>query len=112
MHELSRLDETLPILRKLHELCHKLGIVESVFKATNLRGKTALDLAAEAGAIRLVPFLSPIVPSNKAAPPPVRTPGDVGKEKSATPVATTTVEVVTKLATESLLGKWVKVLVQ
>ena len=101
MQELSRLDACLPVLRRLHEICQKLGIVESVFKTTNLRGKSALDLAAEAGAIRLVPFLSPIAPpSNKALPPPVRTPGETGKEKSATPtVAQTVGEVVTQPAT-------------
>ena len=80
----------MPILRRTYELCKKLGIVDDVFKSANLLGKTALDVAADAGAIRVVTFLSPIVPASITAPPPVRTPGDAGREKgpnskSATP---------------------------
>ena len=67
--------------------------MESVFKSTNLRGKTALDLAGDAGAIRLLMFLSPIVPASiNRTPPPVRTPGEGAKEKSASVTAPTLVK--------------------
>ena len=88
VHELSRLDECLPILRKLYEISQKLNVVESVFKSANLRGKTALDLAADAGAIKLLMFLSPIVPASiNRTPPPVRTPGDGAKDRSTSVTA-------------------------
>jgi len=82
IHELARLDDCAPIIRKLFEICQKIDIVKTVFDVLNHEGKTPLTVAADAGALRQVTFLSPIL---RPSSPVLRSIGDTVKQKTPVP---------------------------